>query len=104
MRKQRHLAEELLAAQAPSSGGEPEGRGLSFRTRLTAALIGTIAANFFYLTMQFYYFYAFCAFVLALPVVFGGIDFSPLIVIFVIAFLQQYLIPTLVRAIVFGGA
>jgi YggT family protein len=39
-----------------------------------------------------------------LPVVFGGIDFSPLIVIFVIAFLQQYLIPTLVRAIVFGGA
>jgi YggT family protein len=39
-----------------------------------------------------------------LPVVFGGIDFSPLIVIFIIAFLQQYLIPTLVRAIVFGGA
>jgi YggT family protein len=39
-----------------------------------------------------------------LPVVFGGIDFSPLIVIFVIAFLQQYLLPTLVRAIVFGGA
>lgn len=39
-----------------------------------------------------------------LPVVFGGIDFSPLIVIFAIAFLQQYLIPTLVRAIVFGGA
>jgi YggT family protein len=39
-----------------------------------------------------------------LPVVFGGIDFSPLLVIFVIAFLQQYLIPTLVRALVFGGA
>ncbi len=39
-----------------------------------------------------------------LPVVFGGIDFSPLIVIFVIAFLQQYLIPTLLRALVFGGA
>jgi YggT family protein len=39
-----------------------------------------------------------------LPVVFGGIDFSPLIVIFVIAFLQQYLIPTLVRALMFGGA
>ena len=39
-----------------------------------------------------------------LPVVFGGIDFSPLVVIFVIAFLQQYLIPTLVRALVFGGA
>ena len=39
---------------------------------LTAALVGTIAANFFYLTMQFYYFYAFLAFALALPVVFGG--------------------------------
>ena len=38
---------------------------------MTAALVGTIAANFFYLTMQFYYFYAFIAFVLALPVVFG---------------------------------
>jgi O-antigen ligase len=39
---------------------------------MTAALIGTIAANFFYLTMQFYYFYAFLAFALALPAVFGG--------------------------------
>ena len=39
---------------------------------MTAALVGTIAANFFYLTMQFYYFYAFLAFCLALPVVFGG--------------------------------
>ena len=38
---------------------------------MTAALVGTIAANFFYLTMQFYYFYAFLAFALALPVVFG---------------------------------
>ena len=37
----------------------------------TAALTGTIAANFFYLTMQFYYFYAFCALALALPIVFG---------------------------------
>jgi O-antigen ligase len=39
---------------------------------MTAALLGTIAANFFYLTMQFYYFYAFLAFALALPVVFAG--------------------------------
>ena len=53
--------------------GDPEGqhvRPLAFG--LTAALIGTIAANFFYLTMQFYYFYAMLAFALALPVVFGG--------------------------------
>ena len=39
---------------------------------MTAALVGTIVANFFYLTVQFYYFYAFLAFALALPVVFAG--------------------------------
>jgi O-antigen ligase len=39
---------------------------------MTAALTGTIAANFFYLTMTFYYFYAFIALAVALPVVFGG--------------------------------
>jgi O-antigen ligase len=38
---------------------------------MTAALTGTIAANFFYLTMTFYYFYAFLALALALPVVFA---------------------------------
>jgi O-antigen ligase len=37
---------------------------------LTAALAGTMAANFFYLTMQFYYFYAFVALCLATPLVF----------------------------------
>jgi O-antigen ligase len=37
----------------------------------TAALAGTMAANAFYLTMQFYYFYAFAALALATPVVFG---------------------------------
>jgi O-antigen ligase len=38
---------------------------------LTAALLGTMAANAFYLTMQFYYFYAFAVLVLALPLVFA---------------------------------
>jgi O-antigen ligase len=38
---------------------------------LTAALAGTLAANFFYLTMTFYYFYVLAAFVLAVPVVFS---------------------------------
>ena len=38
---------------------------------MTAALTGTIASNFFYLTMTFYYFYAFIALAVALPVVFG---------------------------------
>jgi O-antigen ligase/polysaccharide polymerase Wzy-like membrane protein len=37
----------------------------------TAALAGTLASNAFYLTMQFYYFYAFIALSLAIPVVFA---------------------------------
>jgi hypothetical protein len=41
---------------------------------LTAALTGTIAANFFYLTMQFYYFYGLLALALALPIVFARRD------------------------------
>jgi O-antigen ligase/polysaccharide polymerase Wzy-like membrane protein len=38
---------------------------------LTAALVGTMAANAFYLTMQFYYFYALALLALATPIVFG---------------------------------
>jgi O-antigen ligase len=38
---------------------------------LTAALAGTLAANFFYLTMTFYYFYVLAALVLAVPIVFS---------------------------------
>jgi O-antigen ligase len=38
---------------------------------LTAALVGTLAANAFYLTMTAFYFYAFVLLVLAFPVVFG---------------------------------
>jgi YggT family protein len=33
------------------------------------------------------------------PVVFGGIDFSPLVVILGISFLQRYVIPTAVQAL-----
>ncbi|HET7573254.1 MAG TPA: O-antigen ligase family protein [Gaiellaceae bacterium] len=52
--------------------GDPEARRVRpLAWGMTAALAGTIAANFFYLTMQFYYFYAFAALLLALPVVFG---------------------------------
>jgi O-antigen ligase len=36
----------------------------------TAAVAGTMASNTFYLTMQFYYFYAFLALALAVPLVF----------------------------------
>jgi O-antigen ligase len=38
---------------------------------LTAALVGTMAANVFYLTMTAFFFYGFIMLVLALPVVFG---------------------------------
>jgi hypothetical protein len=38
---------------------------------LTAALVGTLAANAFYLTMTAFFFYGFIMLVLALPVVFG---------------------------------
>ena len=38
---------------------------------MTAALLGTMASNIFYLTMQFYYFYAFAALLLAAPLVFS---------------------------------
>jgi O-Antigen ligase len=38
---------------------------------LTAALLGTMAANLFYLTMQMYYFYVFVALALAAPAVFA---------------------------------
>ena len=34
-----------------------------------------------------------------LPVIFGGIDFSPLVVVLGISFLQRYLIPTVVQAL-----
>jgi hypothetical protein len=40
----------------------------------TAAIAGTIAANAFYLTMQFYYFYAVLALALTVPVVFARRD------------------------------
>ena len=38
----------------------------------TAAIAGTMASNAFYLTMQFYYFYAFLALAIAVPLVFKG--------------------------------
>ncbi len=62
----RALGRALAAARDP----------LSTRVRplawgLTAALAGTMAANAFYLTMQFYYFYAFAALALAVPIVFA---------------------------------
>jgi hypothetical protein len=62
----RRIARGLIALR------DPDGlRVLPLAWGMSAALAGTMAANLFYLTMQFYYFYAFCALALALPIVFA---------------------------------
>ncbi len=54
------------------AAGDPDARRVRpLAWGLTAALVGTMASNFFYLTMQFYYFYGVLALALALPVVFA---------------------------------
>jgi hypothetical protein len=68
----RRLGAIRRLGRALAAAGDP----LAARVRplawgLTAALVGTMAANAFYLTMQFYYFYAFAALALAAPVVFA---------------------------------
>ena len=65
-----HKARDL--GRALAAVGDP----LAARVRplawgFTAALAGTLASNIFYLTMQFYYFYALMALALAVPVVFA---------------------------------
>src|SRR5207253_2868744 len=62
----RRIGKALAAARDP----------LAVRVRplawgMTAALVGTLAANFFYLTMSFYYFYAFAVLAVAAPAVFA---------------------------------
>ena len=68
----RRLGSARRLGRALAAAGDP----LAARVRplawgLTAALVGTMAANAFYLTMQFYYFYAFAQLALAVPIVFG---------------------------------
>ena len=72
----RYLFLRLRAARAVGRRLALDGEPLAARVRplawgMTAALAGTMAANVFYLTMQFYYFYAFAVLVLALPLVFA---------------------------------
>jgi hypothetical protein len=66
----RLIAARRLGRLLDLSGDDEGPRVRPFAWGLTAALVGTMAANFFYLTMQFYYFYAFLALALALPLVF----------------------------------
>jgi O-antigen ligase len=72
----RYLFARLHAARAVGRALAVLGEPSAARVRplawgMTAALAATMAANVFYLTMQFYYFYAFAALVLALPLVFA---------------------------------
>src|SRR5581483_8336864 len=62
----RALGRALAAARDPLAA-----RVRPLAWGCTAALVGTLASNAFYLTMQFYYFYAFVALALAVPVVFA---------------------------------
>jgi hypothetical protein len=68
----RLVAARRLGRLLDRSGDEEGARVRPLAWGFTAALAGTMAANFFYLTMQFYYFYAFLALALALPLVFRG--------------------------------
>src|SRR6202008_2829972 len=73
----RYLFRRLAVARALGRQFAADGLAAARRVRplawgMTAALAGTMAANLFYLTMQFYYFYAFAVLVLALPLVFAA--------------------------------
>jgi hypothetical protein len=66
------LAAARRIGRALASLGDPAAaRVRPLAWGMTAALVGTMVANAFYLTMQFYYFYAFALLVLATPIVFG---------------------------------
>ena len=67
----RLVAARRLGRILDRIGDEEGSRVRPLAWGLTAALVGTMAANFFYLTMQFYYFYVFLALALALPLVFA---------------------------------
>jgi O-antigen ligase len=67
----RLRAARALGRQLAAIGEVDAARVRPLAWGMTAALAGTMAANVFYLTMQFYYFYAFAAVALALPLVFA---------------------------------
>jgi O-antigen ligase len=66
----------LAAARAVGRALDAQRDPLALRVRplawgMTAALVATMAANVFYLTMSFFYFYAFALLLIAAPIVFG---------------------------------
>jgi O-antigen ligase len=68
----RRLAVSLRLGRALAAAGDYDARLVRpFAWGLVAALLATMAANAFYLTMTFFYFYALVLLVLAVPVVFA---------------------------------
>ncbi len=68
----RRLAAGRQVGRALASAGETvAARVRPLEWGLTAALVGTMAANAFYLTMSFYYFFVFAALVVVSPAVFA---------------------------------
>jgi O-antigen ligase len=68
----RRLHEARAVGRALAAVGDPAAaRVRPLAWGLTAALVGTMAANLFYLTMIFYYFYAFAILAVAAPAVFA---------------------------------
>jgi O-antigen ligase len=70
------LLRRLAAARKLGRMLAAEGDPLAARVRplawgMTAALVATLVANVFYLTMTFYYFYVFAVLAVAIPAVFG---------------------------------
>ena len=58
-------------ARSPYAGDAAAARVRPLGWGLTAALVGTLVANAFYLTMQMYYFFVLAMLVFAAPLVFG---------------------------------
>jgi O-antigen ligase len=68
----RRLGAARRIGRALAATGDPlAARARPLAWGMTAALVATLVANVFYLTMTFYYFYVFAVLAVALPVVFG---------------------------------
>jgi O-antigen ligase len=68
----RRLGAARRLGRALAAAGDPLARRVRpLAWGMTAALVATLVANLFYLTMTFYYFFVFAALAVALPVVFA---------------------------------
>ena len=74
----RRLGAARKIGRALATAGDPlAARARPLAWGMTAALVATLVANVFYLTMTFYYFYVFAVLAVAVPVVFGRATVRP---------------------------